>query len=148
MLSPASADTAALLLVEIGRSLLQYVAGCEPYFAPAQSEFKTTLRELATRQRHSAEQLSQLLERQEERIDFGLFPNEYCEYHFVAWDYLAPRVWQNQSLIVELCESAVTEAGPSETREWRHAAQAISERERAVLSGLRALCGTHAAPAV
>ena len=97
------------LLIDIGRSLLQYVGHCSSWSSRSQAavelEFPTIV---ATQQEHVA-QLSELLKERRWTIDFGGFPATYTDLHFLSLKYLIKITLVNQkTLLAELEEASHT----------------------------------------
>lgn len=96
------------LLIQIGRSFLQYVDESWPWASTAEQETRKTLEDLAASQRESVGALARLLNESGEYIDFGTYPTVYTSLHYVDVDYLLDQLVQNQELIVKACESTAT----------------------------------------
>ena len=97
------------LLIDLGRSLLQYVGHCSSWSSRSQTaleaEFPTIV---ATQQQHVAE-LSELLMQRRWTIDFGGFPARYTDLHFLSLKYLVKQTVINQkSVLAELDEASHT----------------------------------------
>ncbi len=98
------------LLIQISRSLLQYVSEIWPWSAADAEETRRTLDRLAADQRESAAALVRLLDDRGEVIDFGTYPTEYTSLHYVAVDFLLDQLVENQDSIVAACETALRSA--------------------------------------
>ncbi len=98
------------LLIQISRSLLQYVSEIWPWSAADAEETRRTLDRLAAEQRDSAAALVRFLDGRREVIDFGTYPTEYTSLHYVAVDFLLGQLVENQSSVVAGCEAALRSA--------------------------------------
>lgn len=104
------------LLITMGRSLLQYMGDAWPWTSANEQEVREKLDELVVRQRKQIARLSQLLERRDWAIDFGTYPTEYTDLHYVALDFLLARLVDNQKAVVaaiETAQRACGEEGPA-----------------------------------
>jgi hypothetical protein len=98
------------LLIQIGRSLLQYVGESWPWSASGAEETRHTLQRLVDEQRESVAALVRLLVDRGEIIDFGTYPTEYTSLHYVAVDFLLDKLVQNQEMVVRASDSLAREA--------------------------------------
>lgn len=127
------------LLIEIGRSLLQYVGESWPWVEPGHEQTRQMLDQLATEQRESAAALAHLLDARNETIDFGTYPTEFTSLHYVAVDFLLDKLVQNQDAIVRACEELAREA--EDDPDAGEMLREIAAREQRHLDELRRLCG-------
>lgn len=95
------------LLVELGRSLLQYAAESWPWSGAAHTPARAEFIELAAEQRADVGRLAEFLDRRGWMIDFGAYPSDYTDLHFLALKYFLPRVVQDQAAIVAELDEAV-----------------------------------------
>ncbi len=98
------------LLIQISRSLLQYVSEIWPWSALDAEESRRTLDRLAADQRKSAAALVRFLDARGEVIDFGTYPTEYTSLHYVAVDFLLGQIIENQDSIVAAWEAVLRSA--------------------------------------
>ncbi|MCA9074927.1 MAG: hypothetical protein KDA93_07840 [Planctomycetaceae bacterium] len=96
------------LLIQIGRSFLQYVDESWPWVSTAEQESRQTLEDLAANQRESVGALARLLNEYGHFIDFGTYPTVYTSLHYVDVEFLLDQLEQNQAMIVKVCESTAT----------------------------------------
>ena len=94
------------LLIQIGRSFLQYVDESWPWASSSEEQTRQTLEELAANQRDTVATLARLLNESGEYIDFGTYPTSYTSLHYVDVDFLLDQLVQNQESIVKACKSA------------------------------------------
>lgn len=95
------------LLVDLARSLLQYAH--EGGLWSKSSGLSSDFARLASRQRESVRQLAELLSRRGWTVDFGAYPTDYTDLHFLSFEYFLPRLLASQAaLVAELDEAAHT----------------------------------------
>jgi predicted mannosyl-3-phosphoglycerate phosphatase (HAD superfamily) len=91
------------LLITLSRSLLQYVGEAWPWTDSHASVERQKINELVALQQKQISRLSELLSRRNGYIDFGTYPTEYTDLHYVALDYLLSQLIENEdSLITDL----------------------------------------------
>jgi len=96
------------LLVNLGRSLLQYACEAGPWSSTADAGgVRTTLDRLAERQRKSVQRLAEHLDAEGFPVDFGIYPDEYTSLHYVSLKYLLSQLLQGQQALVAECEQTV-----------------------------------------
>lgn len=95
------------LLVDLGRSLLQYVSESSPWTVDAARA--SIVQELAAQQRQHVARIVELLNERRWPVDLGTYPTEYTDYHFLSLEYFLPRlVVSQEALVAELDEAAHT----------------------------------------
>jgi hypothetical protein len=105
-------ETAVLeqLLIDVARSLLQYVGECWAWSstdAKSSESTQSKIESLVKLQGRSVERLATLLAARVERVDFGAFPTEYTDLHYCALDYLLLQLQGNTSELIRSIESAI-----------------------------------------
>lgn len=132
------------LLIDLGRSLLQYAAESSLWTREPLAEEQ--LLRLATIQRRHVSRLTELLASRGWPVEFGVYPTEYTDYHFVALEYLLPRMISAQAeMVAELDEAVHTCVDdPAAVDLLRD----LLRGERAILEGLRSLKLSPLGPAV
>lgn len=87
---PELAPSSALndLLVRLNRSLLQYAGESWPWTDLEAAGEQAVVDSLVQRQRTHVGRLAELLWGRYWNIDFGVYPAEYTDLHYVALDYL------------------------------------------------------------
>lgn len=106
---PAITHNAKLneLVVDLGRSLLQYAAESSPWGKTG--ALADEIARLAARQRESVGKLVELLTSRGWVIDFGVYPTDYGDLHFLGGSYFVPKLQESQeALVVEIDEAAHT----------------------------------------
>jgi hypothetical protein len=94
------------LLIDIGRSLMQYVGQCSSWSGRSQAASETAFAKLVARQKNDVEQLAKLLIDRRWPIDFGVFSSSFTDLHFLSLKYLAKHTLVNQTKIVAELEEA------------------------------------------
>ena len=72
------------VLIQIGRSFLQYVSECSLWVAADAASDEAQINVLAARQRQDVADIAALLNAREHYIDFGSFPTEYTDQQFLS----------------------------------------------------------------
>lgn len=97
------------LIVDLGCSLLQFVGEVSPWSPAGAGVARDTVARLVKQQQHHVEQLVELLTERRWPVEFGVYPAEFTDLHFLSLKALLPRVIENQNRIVaELDEAAHT----------------------------------------
>ncbi|VAX39895.1 hypothetical protein MNBD_PLANCTO02-2296 [hydrothermal vent metagenome] len=76
------------VLVNLHRSLLQYMGECSPWVPVDESEKMEQVKELIRFQHSAVIQIEELLEFRRTPVDFGLYPVEYTDLQFLSLSYL------------------------------------------------------------
>ena len=134
--NPIADDRLNDLLIDVGRSLLQYTSECWPWSAVGEDE---TQRRWTGWPPSSGTWwgLADLLAERGHAIDFGTYPTEYTSLHYVAVDYLLSQLVANQQSVLTECEAVA--AGASGDDEAKSLLDDIVLSERKHLDELRAL---------
>lgn len=126
------------LLVDLGRSLLQYAQEAWPWTSATDSgQLRDIVQRLATEQQESVRELAEFLDANGYAVDFGVYPDEYTSLHYVSLRYLLDQLIVNAEALTQECQAAAREAmddpdaGPLLAR--------VAAREAAGLAELRAL---------
>jgi len=96
----STADTSQLI-VDIGRSFLQYCSECWPWTSVDTEGARDRILQLAARQRDHVAALIDLLKERDHEFRLGTYPTEYTDLHYVGLDYLLDQLKQNQSGIAK-----------------------------------------------
>lgn len=133
------------LLIDLGRSLLQYVGQCSSWTGKSQATLEAEFPKLVAIQEEHVAQLSALLTERRWNIDFGGFPASFTDLHFLSLKYLSKLILENQTAIIaELDEASHTSIHDPE------AAALISEilkSEREITERLKELTAAKATAA-
>ncbi|HET6425037.1 MAG TPA: hypothetical protein VFG20_15225 [Planctomycetaceae bacterium] len=123
------------LVVDLGRSLLQYAAESSPWAKTG--ALADEMERLAARQRESVAKLVDLLDSRGWVVDFGVYPTDYGDLHFLGWNYFVPKLRASQdALVAELDEAVHTCVDDPEAVELL---REILTEERSVNAALGAL---------
>ena len=97
------------VLIALNRSLLQYVGDAWPWTETSAEAARFKLAALVARQRTQSERLTELLIDRRWSIDFGTYPTEYTDLHYVALDYLFALLVDNERGLINDIERARAE---------------------------------------
>ena len=102
-----SADNAALnlLLVDVGRSLLQYTADAWPWTGADGDVRRDQIDNLIDRQAAIVQRIAEHLDAREWPVDFGVFP-DYSDLNFLSLDFLLKHIADNADAVLAEAEAA------------------------------------------
>lgn len=95
------------LLVDISRSLLQYVGECSSWASRSQAAMEHEVPKLVAMQQDHVRQLVELLMQRGWSIDFGGFPATYTDLHFLSLKYLLTLIIESQKAVLAELEEAL-----------------------------------------
>lgn len=98
------------LLIDLGRSLLQYVGESWPWTGYDEAEEQAAINTLVAEQKASVQALAELLAERGHFIEPGTYPTEYTSLHYVALDYLLSQLVEDQRELVEECAAVSGDA--------------------------------------
>lgn len=119
------------LLIQMGRSFLQYVSECSLWVATEAASDEAQILTLAARQRQDVAELAALLNARECYIDFGSFPTEYTDQQFLSLRSSMHGLKRSHELVCNRITAAaetLRKAGDSEAAELLAAIE-IHERD-------------------
>lgn len=125
------------LLVETARSLLQYAGECYPWTPHEATQERQRIGELQAAQADRVRRLAQFLAAREPLVDFGTYPTDFGDFHYVSLDYLLGELVANQRRVVTRAEEAL--AALASDHEARLMLEQLLEGERETLAGLQNL---------
>jgi hypothetical protein len=97
------------LVVDLGKSLLQFVNEVSPWSPAGATTARETVSRLVNTQKECVDRLSELLVARRCRVEFGVYPAEFTDLHFLSLKALLPRIIASQDVLVaELDEAAHT----------------------------------------
>lgn len=103
------------LVVDLGRSLLQFIGEVSPWSPQSATQTRDVIARLVAEQRSHVESLAALLVQRGCHVDYGVYPAEFTDLHFLSLKSLIPRVISSQlSLVNELDEAAHVAVDDSE----------------------------------
>ncbi len=132
-------DVLNTVLVNVGRSLLQYVGECWPWTEKKDEEERRVVAEAVYKQREAVQDLVDLLTERRLRIELGAYPTEYTDLHFVELDFLLPQLVESEKALIGDLEVAIADvAGDDEATALL---RSILADQNAVVADLEALSG-------
>ena len=97
------------VVVDLGQSLLQFVGEVSPWTPAAAAAARATLAESVKQQQQHVDDIVQLLVDRGHTVDFGNYPAEFTDLHFLSLKALLPRIIASQqAILVELDEAVHT----------------------------------------
>lgn len=96
----STADTSQLI-VDIGRSFLQYCSECWPWTSVDTEGARDRILQLASRQREHVAAMIDLLIAREHEFRMGTYPTEYTDLHYIGLEYLLDQLKENQAAITK-----------------------------------------------
>jgi hypothetical protein len=142
MSNPATYSALNQLLIDLARSLLQYVGECWPWSGSATQDAQRKIEELVEIQKQQVGELAELLDDAGWTIDKGSYPTEYTDLHYVALSFLLDQLIQNQRELVD--EAKRTLAACQSHAEARRLVSEIQSAQYAILQDLEILAQTTA----
>jgi hypothetical protein len=133
------------LLIDLGRSLLQYTAEAWPWTNNGEQSLRDEVDALADRQSQAAAEIADRLAKRTWPIDFGIYPVDYTDLNYVSLDYLLGEIAQNaDKLVTDIHESRRQVDEP----EASDLLSRIETEQRAIAARLRELADNVKQPAV
>ena len=93
------------LVIEIGRSFLQYVGETWPWTLTQDDDRRKILAQLVDDQSQSVSRLVALLEELGHSVEFGTYPTEYTDKQFLCLEYLQDHMVENQKAVLDIVRS-------------------------------------------
>jgi hypothetical protein len=132
-----SSDRLNDMLIDVGRSLLQYVGESWPWTSEDECDIRAAVERMVAEQRDTVLQIAMLLDERGHRITCGQYPSDYTSLHYVALDYLLDQlIAEQQDLAGELAGAVEEAAGDEEAHALLSAA---AEQARCHANELAAL---------
>lgn len=102
------------LLIDLGRSLLQYVGESWPWTAYGEEAVRAEFEQLVERQAQCVGRIIELLDERTWPIDFGIYPPEYTDLHFLSLEFLLRQLVVNADELVAVVKGvqAVSQDDP------------------------------------
>jgi hypothetical protein len=94
------------LMIDIGRSLLQYVGHCSSWTSRSETAIADEFRSLVETQQHHVAELAELLTERRWTVDYGGFPATFTDLHFLSLKYLMKIIVVNQRAVLTELEEA------------------------------------------
>lgn len=92
------------LLIELHRSLLQYLAEAWPWISEESSDLKGAVLNAAEHQREDVGRIVHFLRERNHPVDFGMYPAEYTSLHYVSLEFLLTQIRDHQQSLVQWIE--------------------------------------------
>ncbi len=127
------------VLIALSRSFLQYVAESRPWVDEVDRGIEEQVQALAARQRQDVGEIVQLLIDRDWPIDFGSFPTEYTDLHFISLSTLFDRLQTGQSRIADRLAAVTQSLCESSDKQATVLMDSIAERHSDVGSSLQQL---------
>lgn len=122
------------LIVDIGRSFLQYCAECWPWTSVTTEGARDRILQLASRQRDHVAAMIDISRERGKEIRQGTFPTEYTDLHYVSLEYLLEQLKENQAGITKMVMELG--AGISGDNELSDLLYRVGKGEEKILNGL------------
>ena len=126
-------------LIGLSRSFLQYVAESRPWVDETDRRIEEQVQALAARQRQDVGKLVQLLLSRDWPIDFGTFPTEYTDLHFISLSTLFDWLQNGQSQIVDRLAAVAQSLRESSDDQASTLIETIAVRQNNVAKALKEL---------
>jgi hypothetical protein len=126
-------------LIGLSRSFLQYVAESWPWVDVADRSIEQRLQVLASRERQDVGELVELLLDRDWSIDFGTYPTEYTDLHFISLTALFEWLLIGQDQIADMLSSTqqtLKEAGDQSAMQL---VETIASRQKDLAQALKEL---------
>lgn len=123
----------------LSSSLVQYTGNCGPWISGDDEAEAVALALFRRRQQLQIARIVDLLGQRDWAIEFGRYPTEFTDLHFLSLQSLYPRLIANEQAIVDALASAVDGCGDDESAAGL-LADALAE-EQQTLEELQTLSG-------
>lgn len=125
------------LLIQSGRSLLQYVGESWPWTPGDDVDEHALIDRLVAEQQESVAHIAELLADRGHLIELGGYPTEYTSLHYVALDYLLDQLAAEQAALAADLQQALLDAHGDEEAEFLLTGLAAqAERHQSELASL------------
>ena len=124
-------------LIALRHSLLQYAGEAWPWSDPATDADYRTVRELVERQESYVARIAELLVARHWTIDFGMYPAEYTDLHYVALDYMLRLLVESESVVLNVIEETLRQCA-DDIEAYRLLQDAATD-QREIVARLRSL---------
>ena len=134
------------VLIDLTRSLLQYVGECFPWSAADASTEQETINQAVVRQKVHISRLADLLDLRQTTIDFGTYPTEYTSLHYLALEHLLSQLADSEQNLIQELEQSIQICG-DDTAAVEILERALAD-EHENLTVLQELAQSHSAGSV
>ncbi|MEO2034126.1 MAG: hypothetical protein ABGZ35_18790 [Planctomycetaceae bacterium] len=139
MTNPPTESTINEALIGLARSFLQYVAESWPWVDESDRAIDVQVQELAAHQRQDVRELVQLLIGRDWPIDFGTFPTEYTDLHFISLSTLFDWLQNGQRQIADRLAAAAQALRDASDDQGTTLIEAIAIRQNDIAVSLKEL---------
>jgi len=95
------------LVIELSCSLLQFTGEVSPWSPASATSARETLDRAIRSQKSHVDRLVELLIERRWAVDFGVYPSEFTDLHFLSLKALLPRIVENQQTLIGELDEAV-----------------------------------------
>lgn len=137
-----SQSTEAVLnrvLIDMGRSFLQYIADAWPWVDPLAQTIQDQVMVISARQRQDISDIVDLLTEREYVPDFGSFPTEYTDLQFLALDSIFKSLHKSQAVVCQSIAQALTEVRQAGDVQAAELLEVVEMRQKEAAAALREL---------
>ncbi len=96
------------MLVELHRSLVQYILEAWPWTGNEQSELKAAILGLAERQQQDAGKIARLLMERHHSVNYGTYPDDFSYLNYVSLEYLSARLRDQQQQLIDHLQGSLS----------------------------------------
>lgn len=97
------------VLIRIHRCLLQYAGECWPWSAVEHAAEQAAILEMVAEQRDEVHDLVQILQQRGWHVEFGTYPTDYTDLHYISLDYLLDQLITEHKQLTQDVENAIAE---------------------------------------
>jgi len=127
------------VLIDMGRSFLQYISDAWPWVDPQWQSVQDQVMVIAARQRQDVGDIVDLLTDREHYIDFGTFPTEYTDLQFLALDSIFEMLHKSQAIVCDSVARGITETTVEGDTVAADLLTAVSTRQKEASAALKEL---------
>ncbi|MEZ6122411.1 MAG: hypothetical protein R3C49_04460 [Planctomycetaceae bacterium] len=127
------------VLIDMGRSFLQYISDAWPWVDPQAQNVQEQVFVLAARQRQDVGDLAAVLSDREFFIDFGTFPTEYTDLQFLALNSIFEWLHKGQADILGEIASGISQAQTAGDDEAVQVLTSVQGHEQNIAASLKEL---------
>jgi hypothetical protein len=131
-------ETLNQVLIELGRSLLMYVQEAWPWTSKDGVAEQKEIAQLAQRRREHVADLVELLISREAAIEFGVYPVEFTDLHYIALDYLLTLLVESEQQVADCIAKAIRNSAAADP-EASHVLEEILTGEKDTIARLQDL---------
>jgi hypothetical protein len=124
-------------LIDMARGFLQYVSESWPWVEDTRQAIGHEVEVLAARQRQDVGDIAAELNRREWAIDFGAFPTEYTDLHFISLSAMLKWLLHSQTVICDNLASAETKLRQNGDAAGASLLAAVTVRQQDITKGLQ-----------